>query len=121
MNNLPGFFRLARNVSKHSTHHKHHLGAVLVSSGNVISVGFNKGKSDSKGWVCGIHAEMSAIHSSSRDDLKGAVMFVYRERKDGSLGMARPCQKCMEVLREKKIKRVYYTTSEYPYFEIEDI
>jgi hypothetical protein len=41
----------------------------------------------------------------------GAVVYVARVKKDGSLAMARPCGGCERVLRSRKVSRVYYTVN----------
>lgn len=40
-------------------------------------------------------------------------IYLYREYKDGSLAMSRPCKSCLHMLREEfGIKRIFYTTPE---------
>lgn len=106
------FFDIARAVSKHSDHHTHKLGAVVVDKSRVISVGFNKLKTSPRsphGWNQ-IHAEMSAIFKS-RSDLTNCSIYVYRETKDGSIAESKPCPACMEVIRAAGIKKIYYCTN----------
>ena len=45
----------------------------------------------------------------------GAVVYVARMRKDGTLAMARPCPGCERVLRSRKVSRVYYTVNQTTY------
>ena len=119
---LPDLFRLAKNISKHSEYHIK-MGAVLVRHGKPLSVGFNKIKSHTKWSVYPrqtIHAEVSALISSGVTDLRGCTMFIYRER-NGNPAMARPCSNCMKVLKSFGIRRIYYTTNTYPYFEVEKV
>jgi deoxycytidylate deaminase len=116
-NNFPSIFRLARNIAKMSQHPKHKLGAVLVVKGTPLSVGHNQRKSHPEAFYTGLHAEIQALKNSGKKEIKGSTMFVYRNRKDGTLAMAKPCVNCMEELKKFGIKRVWYTTSEYPYFE----
>lgn len=112
-------FRLARNISKLSSHHKVRMGAVIVKNGKPISVGCNQKKSHPSAPVCGLHAEASAIRYAGKANLRGSSIFVYRERKDGRLGMARPCEHCVELLKKNGIKWMWYTTPEYPWFDCE--
>jgi deoxycytidylate deaminase len=121
MEEIPAMFRLARNVSKMSTHQKVKMGAVIVRNGKPVSVGCNQGKSHPNAPVCGLHAEANAIRYAGKTNLRGSSIFVYRERKDGKLGMARPCEDCMKVLKENGIKWIFYTTYEFPYFDCEKI
>ena len=59
-----------------------------------------------------IHAECHAL-SKIRDmdlDWSKVSVFVYRAKKDGSKGMARPCKACEAMLRNMGIKEIYYST-----------
>jgi len=114
---MNSFMRLARNVSFHSQH-RVRIGCVLVKNGKPISVGFNKMRTHPiykkvnhprAKYIQSLHAEMAAI-ISARTDLNGAVAYVYRERKDGSMGTAKPCPVCEMLLSEAGVKKVYYST-----------
>ena len=118
--NAPSMFRLAKNVSKHSEH-KYKLGAVIVTNGHPLSVGFNKAKSHPSAPRFGLHAEVVAIRNSGRKDLRGSSIFVYRKRGDGKVGMARPCEHCMKELISFGIKWVFYSTTEWPYWNVEKV
>jgi deoxycytidylate deaminase len=109
-------FNLARSVSRHSQH-KIKVGAVISKSGHPVSVGWNKDKSK-PGYDFGIHAEISAIITSGRDYIDNSVIFVYRE-VGGNPAMARPCERCIIELKKFGIKKMYYTTSDFPYFSLE--
>jgi deoxycytidylate deaminase len=105
------FFQLARNISKHSDHPAHQLGAVIVRGNRIISLGFNKNKTHTKSnhaWKR-LHAEICAI-IKTKEDLTGCTIYVYRETKLGNLGMARPCPSCLAAIQESGIKRICYTT-----------
>jgi deoxycytidylate deaminase len=118
---VPNHFRLARNISKLSTHYKQKMGAVIVVNGHPLSVGCNQSKTHPAAPYTGLHAEVQAIKCSGKTSLKGGSIFVYRRRKDGRVGMARPCKYCMEDLKRAGIKRVYYSTPEYPFWAVEEI
>ena len=53
------------------------------------------------------------IHSEYRLARKldfGAIVFVARVLRDGiTVGMARPCPDCERLLRQMKVRKVYYT------------
>lgn len=105
------FFQLAKNISKHSDHPAHQLGAVIVRGNKIVSMGFNKNKTHTKSnhaWKR-LHAEISAI-IKSREDLTGCSIYVYRETKLGHLGMARPCASCLSAIQEAGIKKIFYST-----------
>lgn len=121
--NIAHIFSLARNISKHSIY-KYKLGAVLVKNGNIISVGFNKIKFNSKysfPMKETIHAEMACLKTSGKDYLKNAIVFVYREDSRGNPALAKPCYNCLSRLKKFGVKRIYYSTGEYPFFEMENI
>ena len=110
------FFQLARNVSFHSKH-RVRVGAVIVKNGKPISVGFNKLKTHTmykkvnhpkSAYIRSLHAEMAAL-ISARTDLRGAVIYVYRERKDGSVGTAKPCPVCQMLLKEAGVREAWFT------------
>jgi deoxycytidylate deaminase len=119
--NISSMFRLAKNVSKLSKH-RIQMGAVIVHNGNVISIGENQLKSHPDAWrKTGLHCEIKAIKCSGKYDLSGSTIFVYRQKRNGETGMARPCPDCLKILKEKGFKYMYYTTNEYPFFDGEKI
>lgn len=113
-----GFFNLARNVSKHSTMSPK-VGAVVVKK-KPISVGFNKNKPIF--YRFSTHAEVNAILNAGGRfwELKDCEIYVYRER-NGLPALAKPCEKCMELIRKVGIKKIYYTVDEYPYWKVEKL
>ena len=120
MDEIPSLFRLAKNVSKLSPH-RVRLGAVIVKNGHPISVAHNQTKSNPHAPYCGLHAETNAIRYAGKIDLRGASIFVYRENRRNQISLARPCKHCLEELRQRGFKYMWYTTSEYPYFDCERI
>ena len=118
--NIPSFFRLAKNVSKHSEH-KQKMAAVIVKNGKPISVGFNQIKQHPDGWRGKLHAEQFSIKYADITDSSGCSIYVYRERPDGNVGLARPCKYCLEELKKKGFRWMYYSTSEFPFFNCEKI
>ena len=61
-------------------------------------------------WAPGIHAEMDACLDASRDELIGAEIYIVRVRKDGSRGLAKPCNICTRMLKSMGITKAYYST-----------
>lgn len=58
-----------------------------------------------------IHAELAAIiQCKNKSKLKGATIVVYREKKNGELGMAKPCLICQKILKDFGFKNMMYTT-----------
>ena len=114
--NLPNYFRLAKKASLNSVHIIK-LGACILSKNRVISVGFNQ-RFKTNPFIRKfdphktIHAEMSAIFRiKNKSLLKGATMVVYREKnEDKSIGMAKPCPVCQEIMKHYGFEKMIYTT-----------
>lgn len=113
-----GYFQLAKSAMEMSTHHQFWLGAVIVNK-KPVSVGANLSKThpiyaNMENGVYSIHAEIKAILSCPESKLEGSEMWVYREKSNGSIGTAKPCEHCLPVIIEAGIERVYYTDEESP-------
>jgi len=108
-----GYFRLARNESFKSNF-RVKIGAVLVHGRKPISVGHNiptKCNPQIKRFdrFKTLHAEIGACIGIEKSLLKGSILYVYRERHDESVAMAKPCIMCETFLRTYGIKKVFYT------------
>lgn len=121
------YFTLAKNACHYSDFRKARLGAVLVHKGKVLSVGWNSCKTsplqkslnrfrdydlDCSAAHHTLHAEVSCL-SKIKDldiDWGKANLFVYRIKKDGSAGLARPCKACQALIKNMGIKNIYYST-----------
>lgn len=115
-------FIVAKKIREKSKHAKK-MGSVIVNHGRIISTGCNIQKSHPK-YADGkksysIHAEVSAI-LKSRTDLTGTTIYVYREVR-GHPAMAKPCNNCMKEIIEVGIKRIIYSVSYFPYYEVIDL
>ena len=117
------YFRVAKNTALSSNHPRYKLGAVVVHKHQIISTGsnnfykshpmqveLNKKRFDAQ--IRGaIHAEVAALLPLiNKVDLSNATIYIYREHKDGTLAMSRPCKGCMSIIRECGIRKIYYTT-----------
>ena len=96
---------MLRLVNRHlhkCRHRQHRLVSFLFKGGNLISIGFNFGVT---------HAECTAINHAwrSKDSLIGTTMFVVRVRRDGTMGLSKPCINCMARLNDTGVRRVVYT------------
>ena len=120
---MTGYFKLARNVSKLSDH-KVKVGAVIVNK-KPVSACSNKAKTHptyanpDKGRIGSLHAEIRCLINCEREDLTGAIIYVYREVKGGRPALARPCSACLGYLKEAGVKKMIYTINEYPYYQTE--
>lgn len=91
------------------------VGAVLYYGKNdIVGFGYNKPhKTHPRSFhpYKTIHAEFSAILDCERNfgDPNGASIYVHRLKKDGSPGLAKPCEACETMLAWAGIKNVYYS------------
>lgn len=97
---------------------EYELCAIVVRGGKAISVGFNKRNNSGlmRHYAIRdhqtIHAEVDAIlQIRKKIDLTGCKIFVCRVRKNGEVGLARPCGTCQAVLKAYGIKVMHYTTN----------
>jgi tRNA(Arg) A34 adenosine deaminase TadA len=105
------WFDLARKLSKKSDHQDHKLGCVIVKGSKVIGLGFNKLRTSprAKTRYNRLHAEVSALLNSGREDLTGCEAYIYRETKLGVPACSRPCPHCMSALILTGIKKICYS------------
>ena len=61
-----------------------------------------------------LHAETDALLPLIRNnvDLSKASIYIYRRMKNGGVGMARPCPRCMSIIKQAKIRDINYTTDD---------
>ena len=118
------YFEISKAVSKLSNIKRYKIGCCIVKKKDIVASACNIAKSSpiQKRYnvyrfppnhedCCHhyIHAEMYAI-SKCNTDLTDAKIYVYRENKNGELRMCRPCPACMEIIKERGIRDIYYTT-----------
>ena len=117
------FFKAAQAVSMLSDH-RCKIGCIIVNGHRIISSGHNSNtkchslqaeldESYFKVASTGkIHAETSAILPllKTKVDLSRATLYTFRQLQDGSLAMARPCPRCMNLIKMVGITKIKYTT-----------
>lgn len=61
-----------------------------------------------------IHAELCALKKIRYLDIdfSQVEVYTYRELKDKSLAMSRPCESCIAFIKQLGIRKIYYTTSD---------
>lgn len=104
------FLKIAKEASHKSDHDNYPMGCVIVRGRKVLGVGHNMLKTHPKSphKFKSIHAEFMAALNAGYD-LEGATVYVYRQIKDGTPAMARPCEDCWKFLRECGVKDVVYS------------
>jgi len=93
--------------------HRFKLGAVIYKKGNILNSGFNHAnKTHPKSNVPfrTIHAELSSCLGLTRMQLKDASIYVHRVRRDGKVGLAKPCRYCQALLDEVGITDINYSS-----------
>lgn len=89
------------------------LGAVLCDKNRIVAVGNNSYKTHPvlrhlTKWPC-IHAEQDAIFSRGLDNCQGLDLYVCRVKRDGSIGMSKPCAVCSKLIEAVGIRKVKWT------------
>lgn len=116
------YFNAAKAISKLSDH-RCKLGCIVVKGHKIISSGHNsqtrchgrQAEIDKKYFGCEckgpVHAEFDALNYliNQRTDLSGAEIYIYRDINNGELAMARPCPRCMELIKSCGIRKIKYT------------
>jgi deoxycytidylate deaminase len=118
------YFKAAKAVADMSSDfHKVKIGCVAVYSHRIISSGTNSTKTNPLQKKYNIHrfsvdsghtlhAETQCLLPliSRKDiDFSRVSLYIYREHKDGTLALSKPCPSCMALIKELGIKKVYYT------------
>lgn len=107
---------MSNKLALQSEHKQHRMGAVIVKGGNIVSVGFNQMRPSALLRTPTLHAEAAAVlkllKEGRQHDLIGADIFVSRFTRGGSVGLAKPCVACQELLRSVGIRSTSYTTDD---------
>lgn len=116
------FLNLAKVVSTYSDYKRIHIGAVVAKGTSLISTGCNRSKSNplqkEYDMKCGLthktksnlHAEIDALLKANKEAYN-ATLYVYRLRRDGILGICKPCAACTKYAKDLGIKRIVYTVN----------
>jgi len=101
---------LKKHASTSMLMHKH--SACLIKRGKVFSVGVNKyyDRNNIRGnGKLSIHAEINALMSACTKQIRGFDILIIRVNKSLNLINSRPCNSCIEKLRQKGIRKAYYS------------
>lgn len=105
------YLKLLRKLSLRSNHHSHRISCLIVRGGKIIGRGFNMIKthphSPQKNFKQ-IHAEFAAVLDSCYD-VEGATAYIFREKKDGTLAVSKPCPSCHEFLVKQGVSEIVYS------------
>lgn len=83
---------------------KHHLLACVAKRKDGATVSSRNGMTRTP--CPSVHAEARVLKKAGH----GAIIYVAKVQKStGEWGLAKPCDDCMKLIRNKNVKRVYYT------------
>lgn len=105
---------IAKKLS-YKSRFRYKMGCVIANGNEIMGLGVNnpyKTHPRSNNRVNTIHAELSAILNSRKEDLTNCTAYVYRESKEGFPAIAKPCIFCQDLLKQMGIKEVYFTDKE---------
>ncbi len=107
--------RLAkREATKSSFYFR--LGCIITKGKRVISTGHNSiSYCRVNNFNNSRHAEMDAIlkvinKTNGLSSLAGATMYITRITPCGNTALAKPCPKCMSLIKSVGVKQIIYTT-----------
>ncbi len=108
---------IARKVSKTGDYKFRH-GTVIAKGSRVLGLGINSTKTHPKSnsRFKTVHSEHQALINAGLTEIQGATAFVYRETRDGTVAMSKPCSSCAKLLKEAGIKKVYFSTDIFPFW-----
>ena len=131
-------FRAARDCSFKSDYsggNKAQVGCIAVYKNTILAKGWNSDKTHTdqakfnvaRFKNCGnnylpnkVHAEVAALSKIKFLDIDFSQVhvYVYRELKNGELGLARPCPACQAAIKKLGIRNIHYTTHDGYCYEI---
>lgn len=99
-----------KTATKNGKSHKkrYHLGAVAIRKDGAVVVSQNGATKQPNQEV---HAEAKVLRKAGTD----ALLFVARVGRDGRTKMARPCPRCLTEIKNRRVKKVYYTINSQEY------
>lgn len=118
------FFNIAKEISLLSDINPK-IGCVVVEGKRIVSSGCNSDKTRPLQKRMNIyrhfsnydeskhsgHAEINALSPliGKEIDWTKIKIYVYRELRDGTIALARPCVSCMKLIQKLGIKNIYYS------------
>lgn len=99
---------LTRLATNSAMTHKH--AACLMKGGKIVGMGVNKYfqiKVNQNPMHISVHAEMDALAGTR--SFKGMDILIVRVDKSLTLRNSRPCNSCIDKLRQRGIRKAYYS------------
>jgi cytidine deaminase len=106
---------LKKNALNSALHHKH--SACLLQKDKILTIGKNKYFKniciENKNIKLSIHAEIDVLYKFHTKNLKGLDILIIRiGEKSYNLRYSRPCNSCIQKLKERGIRKVYYSNEQ---------
>jgi len=102
-------FRDAAEREAEKSKFKQKLGAVVVVGSKIVGRGFNFSHSTGQLLHDGMHAEMAALNNTTARFRDGSIVYVCRVMGNGELGLSKPCDRCLTVMKKMNVKRVHFS------------
>lgn len=103
---------LALALAKRSNLKSFKLGAVIADSWGIFAWGWNYISVSGNCLMLSVCAECHAVANANRKRLKGAKIYVACLTRKGNAHLARPCNKCYEILKKVGIKEAVYSLND---------
>jgi deoxycytidylate deaminase len=124
----PRFFRLARKIALTSDS-KFRVGAVLIKGNSIMGMGCNdmtkshplmtEYSSGTRKPLIKVHAELAACRGWTPKEVDNRFsLYIFRVRKDGSQGLAKPCDTCFRIIQEAGVSRIYFSMDDEGYGDL---
>lgn len=116
-------FAVAKSVAETSDFNGAHIGCVVSIGRNILSVASNSEKThtlqkvynrfrdfDAEVYPSKVHAEVHALSwlIGKELDWSKVVVYIYREWKNGTPALSKPCISCYHLMKDLGIKQVCY-------------
>lgn len=89
--------------------------ACILNGNKIYGIGVNKYfniKNEEKSIKISVHAEVDALASVNTKYLKGMDILIIRVGKSYKLRYSRPCNACIDKLKQKGIRKAYYSDND---------
>ena len=121
------FLKLAKEISELSDFKAHQIGCVLITGKQILSVACNLQKThplqmeynryrNLKGGnvIHKAHAETLCLSKAKNFGINfnNTTLYIFRQLKNKQWAIAKPCNGCMELIKNLGIKKIVYSVDE---------
>lgn len=121
------FLKVAKEMSLKTTTMRRQFGVAVVSKNKIIATGRNRKShpkipthataynQDGEMFYFGLHAEIDALLKCDFS-VKGCSVYIHGQNVGtGSVVYSGPCKLCQQILKERGIKKAYFSSKEGSY------